>query len=78
MGFSESNKARLPASSSVMALLRVPSEAPWECWAGRRPVEHRIIFPFVLQEVSSECRLGTAKDNPSASVMLLPFYIAEL
>ena len=43
-----------------------------------RLVEHRIILPFVLQAVSSECRLGTAKDNPSASVMLLPFYIAEL
>ena len=45
-----------------------------------RRVEHRIILPFVLQAVSSgsECRLGTAKDNPSASVMLLPFYIAEL
>ena len=45
-----------------------------------RRVEHRIILPFVLQAVSSgsECRLGTAKDNPSASVMLLPFYSAEL
>ena len=44
-----------------------------------RLVEHRIILPFVLQAVSSgsECRLGTAKDNPSASVMLLPFYSAE-